>query len=137
MSRGGDDTMQIRWDGAGTVLYGWMAIEPHRFDREGRGRGSRQSRAAHIRRAGDYRDPAPVPRDVHDPRPLRDRAGLLPRAPHRARRGLESDGCSNIRRRFRTPALAIDPADHPLGRVQSIPPVARTTFETSHRSLRE
>src|SRR5437870_13885395 len=63
-----------------------MAIEPYRFDREVRGRGGHRSGASHIRRACDCRDPAAVPRDVHDRRPPGDRAGVLPRAPDRDRR---------------------------------------------------
>src|SRR5213593_3960522 len=137
MSRRGEAYIQIRWDEAGTVLYCWMAIEPHRFDREGRGRGRAGPRPAHRRRACDRHDPAPVSRDVHDPRPPRDGAGLLPRAPDRKRRGLESNRCGSLRGRLRAPSLAIDSANHPVRRIQRVPAVARATFATSHRSLRE
>src|SRR3989449_6739980 len=54
-----------------------MAIEPHRFDREVRGRGRSGPRPAHRRRACDRHDPAPVSRDVRDPRPPRDGAGYF------------------------------------------------------------
>src|SRR2546428_1884162 len=94
-----------------------MAIEPYRFDREVRGRGGHRSGAAHIRRACDRRDPAAVPRDVHDRRPPGDRAGLLPRAPDRDRRGLESKPFGNLWWRPRTPPLAIRPPVPPFGRV--------------------
>src|SRR5437867_4383219 len=137
MSRRGEAYIQIRRGKAGTVLYSRIAIEPHRFDREVRGRGRVGSRPAHARRACDRHDPAPVSRDLHDPRPPRDGAGLLPRAPDRKRRGLESNRCGNLPGRLRTPALAIDSAGHPVGRIRRVPAVARATFATSHRSLRE
>src|SRR5256885_11073558 len=116
MSRDGDAWIQIRWDEAGTVLYSRIAIEPHRFDREVRGRGQAGPRPAHRRRACDRHDPAPVPRDVHGPGPPHDGAGLLPRAPDRKRRGLESHRPGRPRGRPWTPALAIDSPDLPLGR---------------------
>src|SRR5881396_3538505 len=74
---------RFRYDGgeAGTVLYSRTAIEPHRFDRDVRGRGRAGSRPAHRRRACDRHDPAPVSRDLHHPRLPRDGAGLLPGAP--------------------------------------------------------
>src|SRR5436309_7586310 len=122
---------------ASTVLYSRTTIEPHRVDREVRGRGRAGSRPAHRRRACDRHDPAPVSRDLHNPRPPRDGAGLLPRAPDRKRRGLESNRCGRLRGRLRAPALAIDSADHPVGRFRRVPAVARSTFATSHRSLRE
>src|SRR5213594_2202676 len=137
MSRRGEAYIQIRRGKAGTVLYSRIAIEPHRFDREVRGRGRAGSRPAHRRRACDRHDPAPVSRDLHNPRPPRDGAGLLPRAPDRKRRGLESNRCGRLRGRLRAPALAIDSADHPVGRIRRVPAVARSTFATSHRSLRE
>src|SRR2546427_923404 len=127
----------MRWDEAGTVLYSRIAIEPHRFDREVRGRGQAGPRPAHRRRACDRHDPAPVPRDVHGPCPPHDGARLLPCAPDRKRRGLESHRRGSLRERLRTPALAIDSADHPLDRIRRVPAVARATFATSHRSLRE
>src|SRR2546427_1932061 len=127
----------MRWDEAGTVLYSRIAIEPHRFDREVRGRGQAGPRPAHRRRACDRHDPAPVPRDVHGPGPPHDGAGLLPRAPDRKRRGLESHRRGSLRGRLGTPALAIDSADHPVGRIRRVPAAARATFATSHRSLRE
>src|SRR3989442_975959 len=128
---------QIRWEEAGTVLYSRTAIEPHRFDREVRGSGRAGPRPAQRRRACNRHDPAPVSRDLHDPRPPRDWAGLLPRAPDRKRRGLESNRCGSLRGRLRAPSLAIDSADHPVRRIQRVPAVARATFATSHRSLRE
>src|SRR5207249_6666498 len=91
LSRRGAAWSQVRWHEAGAVLFAWIAIEPHRFDREVRGRGRRRSRAAHRRRACDRGGPAPVPRDVHNRCPPGDRAGLLPRAPDRERRGMEPD----------------------------------------------
>src|SRR5213592_3908831 len=137
MSRRGEAYIQIRRGEAGTVLYSRIAIEPHRFDREVRGRGRVGSRPAHARRACDRHDPAPVSRDLHNPRPPRDGAGLLPRAPDRKRRGLESNRCGNLPGRLRTPALAIDSAGHPVGRIRRVPAVARATFAISHLSLRE
>src|SRR2546426_3837592 len=113
-----------------------MAIEPYRFDREVRGRGGHRSGAAHIRRACDRRDPAAVPRDVHDRRPPGDRAGLLPRAPDRDRRGLGSNRCGGLRGRPRTPPPAVGPPDHPLGRVRGVLSFAPAAPPTSPPPLR-
>src|SRR2546427_8934089 len=135
MSRDGDAWIQIRWDEAETVLYSRIAIEPHRFDREVRGGGQAGPRPAHRRRACDRHDPAPVPRDVHGPRPPHDGTGLLRRAPDRKRRGLESHRRGSLRERLRTPALAIDSADHPLGRIRRVPAVARAAFSAFPRPL--
>src|SRR3989454_9335961 len=94
-----------------------MAIEPYRFDREVRGRGGHRSGAAHIRRACDRRDPAAVPRDVHDRRPPGDRAGLLPRAPDRDRRGLGRKSWWGLWGSPLPHPPAVGPPQHPFWRV--------------------